>query len=292
MSAADIRDFYLHLAPRVFRRGWRVVGLQTAFDAKALEREIKAIVSERTLDTPDLRTGLAIVTKRMDTGSVWIVTNSQRSRYWEDSADNSHIGNRRYRLSALLRATTAAPYYFTPESIAITQGRPPGLFIDGAVSPHNNPALAMLQVATIPAMGSAGRPVDNLHSCLSGGNRERGELHAGRRMAAGLGYSRADRHDHGRRRLMTDTLRQPIRRGRSTPRSAILLACCAAGAAVHLPAVHVRLERQWLRDELGLSLSDRSLENLARIDRADVIPLAYEIGQAAAEKFVRPEHLA
>jgi hypothetical protein len=32
-------------------------------------------------------------------------------------------------------------------------GHPPGLFIDGGLAPHNNPALLMLMTAIIPAYG-------------------------------------------------------------------------------------------------------------------------------------------
>ena len=44
-STAEIKDFYLKLAPRVFKRPfWRVPGLQAKFDAKALREEIDNIV--------------------------------------------------------------------------------------------------------------------------------------------------------------------------------------------------------------------------------------------------------
>jgi len=44
-------------------------------------------------------------------------------------------------LANLVRASTAAPFYFDPEWIEIAEGQPPGLFVDGGVTPHNNPAL-------------------------------------------------------------------------------------------------------------------------------------------------------
>jgi predicted acylesterase/phospholipase RssA len=69
-SAADIRKFYFQLGPRVFRRPYfRLPGWQSVFDAEALRREIMAVVGARTLDSPDLQTGLGVMLKRIDAGS-------------------------------------------------------------------------------------------------------------------------------------------------------------------------------------------------------------------------------
>lgn len=63
-SGSDIRDFYLRLAPRVFRRSrWRLFGVQSRFASAPLMREIEAIVGERALGSDDLLTQLAIVMK-------------------------------------------------------------------------------------------------------------------------------------------------------------------------------------------------------------------------------------
>ena len=154
LDIAKIKDFYFKLAARVFRRTWfRVKPFQSVFNSQSLKQEINRIIGDRRLDSADILTNIAIVTKRMDTGSAWIVTNNPRSKYWNDPMDGSYIGNRHYRLADLVRASTAAPYYFAPHQIQIVSGDPPGLFVDGGVSPHNNPALAMFEVATIPAYG-------------------------------------------------------------------------------------------------------------------------------------------
>src|SRR5262249_46264472 len=101
----------------------------------------------------DLVTGLGVVTKRMDTGSPWIVSNNPRAPFWETPADGSFIGNRHYRLANLLRASTAAPAYFDPEELPIVEGALAGLFVDGGVTPHNNPALALYLMCTLKAHG-------------------------------------------------------------------------------------------------------------------------------------------
>lgn len=143
---------YFDMAPTVFRRSIaRIKFLQAQFLGQDLEQHVAKFTGERRLDTPDIKPGgLAIITKRFDTSSVWFLTNNPGAPYWNDGR---HVGNRHYRLSSLLRASAAAPLYFAPQQITVVEGEPPGLFIDGSVSPHNNPALALLQIATIPAYG-------------------------------------------------------------------------------------------------------------------------------------------
>src|SRR5665213_1147960 len=51
-TTADIRNFYLELAPKVFKLSvWRLLRLKPKFDAEALRREIEYVVGKRTLDT-------------------------------------------------------------------------------------------------------------------------------------------------------------------------------------------------------------------------------------------------
>ena len=122
-AAADLQHFYRERAASVFHRPfWRIKGLQAKFDGAVLRQEIERVVGSRTLDSEDLRTGLCIVTKRMDTGSPWIVANNPCAPYWETPADRTFIGNRHYRLADMLRASSAAPVYFDPELLPIVDG--------------------------------------------------------------------------------------------------------------------------------------------------------------------------
>ena len=62
------------MAPRIFKKSlFRLAGWQSKFDARRLSHELASVLGDRTLDTVDLKTGLCLVLKRMDTGSVWIV---------------------------------------------------------------------------------------------------------------------------------------------------------------------------------------------------------------------------
>jgi len=123
--AAYIKDIYFRLAPKVFRPSWRrIPKLQAKFDAGPLRAEIDRIVGKRTLASKDLITGLAIVAKRIDTGSPWILANNPKSEFWESTPGSLIIGNKDYLLSTLFRASTAAPTYFDPEIIPIAEDAP------------------------------------------------------------------------------------------------------------------------------------------------------------------------
>ncbi len=74
-----------------------------------------------TLGSDRLETGLMICCKRIDTGSPWILTNNPASKYWV-SDDGSYKPNRDYEIRTLIRASTAAPYYFEPALIVINEG--------------------------------------------------------------------------------------------------------------------------------------------------------------------------
>ncbi len=153
-SAAEMRDFYHRLAPKVFKPPrFAIPGWRARFDARRLHAELKAAFSGLTLGCDELQTGLAVVTKRMDTGSCWILLNNPRSKYWETPANESFLGNRHYPLANIIRASAAAPFYFDPETIEIAKGAPPGLFLDGGLTPHNNPALALYLAVTLPPHG-------------------------------------------------------------------------------------------------------------------------------------------
>jgi hypothetical protein len=136
-SIEDVTRFYTELAPRVFTHSWwRLLTLQSKFDANALRAEIRNIVGDITIDTDKLITGLCVVTKRIDTGSPWILSNNPRAPYW--------AANKNCRIGNLVRASTAAPFYFEPESIVIDEvTREQGSFVDGGVTPHNNPSMVL-----------------------------------------------------------------------------------------------------------------------------------------------------
>lgn len=154
LSAEDMKAFYLHRAAKIFRSSpLRVVGLRPAYDGNVLEAQFRAVLGQRTLGDDSLRSYLAIVLKRVDTGAPWIVSNIPSSPYFDDPPDGAYMGNRHYSLARLLRASAAAPGFFSPVKIKVHERGTQGIFLDGGVSPYNDPSLALLMLARLSSYG-------------------------------------------------------------------------------------------------------------------------------------------
>lgn len=122
------------------------------FDEKALEATIFEYLKEHTLGSERFHCGLGIVAKRLDTGKVWIFHNHPEGPYYECREPLRFTANKDLPIVKLLRASTAAPTFFAPNEIEIAPGRK-GMFIDGGMSPHGNPALLLFMLATIQGYG-------------------------------------------------------------------------------------------------------------------------------------------
>lgn len=145
-SVDELREMYLTLGRDAFRprKSWfgplgRIIGAK--FDEKPLEDLLKEHLGERRLDSEEVRVGLVIIVKRADTGSVWVVLNVPGHRFYEM--------NRKMHLWEIVRSSTAAPIFFRPKVLSDVGEGEAAIFVDGAVSMHNNPALQLLMVATL-----------------------------------------------------------------------------------------------------------------------------------------------
>lgn len=150
-----VTQCYLELGREVFEKSLFRQGLFRAkYDEAKLCTKLKQLLgADTTLGSERLQTGLLIVTKRLDTGSPWPLGNNPRGKYFTQSAESRAIANADYPLWQVVRASTAAPSYFDPEHITIIEGQGKstveGLFVDGGVSPFNNPSLQAFMYATI-----------------------------------------------------------------------------------------------------------------------------------------------
>ncbi len=298
-STQEVEDFYRNRANLVFRHSFgRIPGLKSRFDAKALSAEIERVVGNETLDSPELVTGFALVTKRVDTGSPWIVSNNPRAMYWDVRAGHDYIANRTYRLANLVRASTAAPFYFDPEIIAIHEQQQNALFIDGGVTPHNNPSLILYQLATLKAYGIGWKTgVDDLTIVSVGTGTYRRRLsHTDLRFFMPITlavHALSAMVDDSQTEVMTlmqwlgqSVTPWPINSEIGALEGEVL----PGGKQFKFVRYDVRLEEDWLKENFDKPLSDKDISALREIDRADYVPLAYEIGRQAAKKQVKPEH--
>jgi uncharacterized protein len=364
-TTEEVERFYLELAPRVFKRPfWRVPGLQAKFDARALREEIDSIVKDRRLDSQDLITGLCVVTKRLDTGSPWILANNPKAPYWNSKAadpksgDQGHTGNRYYRLSNLVRASTAAPHFFDPEPIAIIgderkerfadlnarfvghpwlsflasrfrarhimwtkgdQDAPKedpnqemanrdrlkgledthGLFVDGGVTPHNNPTMALLMMTQLKGF-NIGWPAgpDNLRIVSVGTGTYRTKLSFKElRWFGPLKVTlRALLSLMGDMETLALAQMQWLgecpRPWQINSEIGDLAKDAPPGKKwFHFLRYDIRLEQKWIEVNLGQKVSEQEVERYRQMDDPGIIRAIYDLARLAAEQQVQLEDL-
>jgi len=157
MTVKEIEGHYRNLGDKVFKRSfWRQGVVLEKYDADAVAKALGEVLGTKMMKDTEFRTGLLVVTKRLDTGSTWALTNNPEARYYKANPKRPQtIPNGEYPLWQVVRASTAAPTFFAGEKISIHSDESKerndtvGLFIDGGVSPHNNPSLQALMVATM-----------------------------------------------------------------------------------------------------------------------------------------------
>ncbi len=147
----EIEAVFRELAQKIFIGRETMLG-QKRFDARPLVNGARSIVKEETLGSHELITGLCLIAKRVDTGSPWVLSNNPKMPFFHDG--ENFRGNKHYNLVSIIRASTAAPFLFTPTEITIHTDEngtdETGMFVDGGISPHNNPALQLLTQAALP----------------------------------------------------------------------------------------------------------------------------------------------
>jgi patatin-like phospholipase len=335
-SAAQVKELYTTLAPLAFvRKRTAIPILQAKFDVSGLRGEIEKIVGDLELQSDRLITGMCVVTKRIDTGSPWILANNPAAPYWEDG--DGHDGNKHYRLANLVRASTAAPHYFDPELIPINRKKAQlpheaaaplqqplftrfahallerigwrkkavpdpteyGLFIDGGVTPHNNPSFALLQHVSLKPFKLCWTPgPDNLTVISIGTGTFRPRVNYQE-----LGFARFPQLALlALMSLMTDAemliLAQmqwlgecPMPWPINSEIGTLAEDGPPGGKLFRFQRYDVRLEAQWLKEKLDLSVAQKDIERYRCMDDPSIVHDIYGIAQAAAERQVKLEHI-
>jgi hypothetical protein len=297
---AEIREQYELLAPLVFKRSWRRVALwQAKFDARNLDREIARIVGERRLDSADLRTGLCIVCKRLDTGSSWMLMNNPQSAFWNDPPEGAHIGNRHMQLGKIVRASTAAPSFFDPAPIPIVEQQPPGIFIDGALTPHNNPALMLIMAGLIPAYGlnwNSGPDQLLVVSVGTGSFRPTlSEAEARKSTALMLALKSLGAIISENQNLVLTLMsffgQSPVAWPINLEIGDVGPVMPPGGKLFRFLRYDARLEEKWLAQELGERLAPEAILRLRRMDDPTNLETLLRLGRAAAARQILAKDL-
>jgi uncharacterized protein len=148
-SATELRDFYLQFGNDIFSKCFLPVRFWHKYPSAPLIGHLKTVLGESTtLGSSLLRTQVLIVSKNATLGNDWFFTNNPKSKFFRN---NSGLP-----LWQVVRASTAAPTYFPPQTVAIPDDAGKNQtyeFVDGGVSSYNNPALQVFLEATIPEYG-------------------------------------------------------------------------------------------------------------------------------------------
>jgi hypothetical protein len=159
MSVDELIDFYKQSGPAMFQRTHFLKRFRTLYENGALEQQLKTTFGENTTlqcglspgtSHHALKTLLLVVTRNITTDSPWPISNNPEARY--NAAARADC-NARIPLWRLVRASTAAPIFFPPEVISWDPDDPSKsfVFVDGGVTPYNNPAFLLYRFATDPA---------------------------------------------------------------------------------------------------------------------------------------------
>jgi hypothetical protein len=152
-SVEKLQGIYRSLANEVFKKPLLRLGLfSSKFPQEPLIEALTEQFGDRHLGSDDLRTGLMVMTKRLDTGSPWVIFNNPKAKYFNPQPGSQALPNRDFLLRQVVRSSAAAPHYFEPERFEVAAGVD-GAFVDGGVTPFNNPALQLFMLATLEGYG-------------------------------------------------------------------------------------------------------------------------------------------
>jgi hypothetical protein len=151
MPTQELLRFYLQAGPAMFDKAWLLTRLKNLYRSEPLADMLqKTFGAETDLRPEHLRCLLLVVTRNVTTDSAWPICSNPLARYNDLARPDCNL---RIPLWKIVRASTAAPIYFPPEVVNWDPQNPEKsfVFVDGGVSPYNNPAFLLYRMATHPA---------------------------------------------------------------------------------------------------------------------------------------------
>lgn len=148
MSARQLLEFYRRTGPAMFDKAFLLQRLKSLYKSEPLAQELKKTFGEKTNLLPEnLRCLLLVVTRNVTTDSPWPVSSNPLAKYNRPDRKDCNL---KIPLWQLVRASTAAPVYFPPEVLPWDpeDERKAFVFVDGGVTPYNNPAFLLFRLAT------------------------------------------------------------------------------------------------------------------------------------------------
>ena len=150
MSANELLDFYEKTGPAMFDKQFILKRWNALYKSKPLKKELQKVFGkDSTLEPEYLECLLLTVTRNRTTDSPWPISSNPRARY--NNLDRKDC-NLKIPLWQIVRASTAAPVFFPPEVIwwDPNDDSKAFVFVDGGLTPYNNPAFLLYRMATDP----------------------------------------------------------------------------------------------------------------------------------------------
>ncbi len=153
MSVQQLLDFYLKKGKDMFDKRFLLKRWKSLYEAGPLLKMLKETFGADTdlvLSNGKFKSLLLVVTMNRSTDSPWPISNNPLAKYNDTRRPDC---NAKIKLFQLVRASTAAPVYFPPETLQWDPNNEEKtfVFVDGGVTPYNNPAFLMYRMATQPA---------------------------------------------------------------------------------------------------------------------------------------------
>ncbi|MBR0893962.1 patatin-like phospholipase family protein [Bradyrhizobium tropiciagri] len=295
MTVDALKTLYRGIGTDIFQESfWRRGLVAPKFNSDALQHALDAQLGADTVLGGDrIRTGLMIMTKRLDTGSPWPLHNNPDAVFAKQDGA--------LRLTEVVRASTAAPTYFKPQEITISSrdgSKVSGAFVDGGVSPFNDPALQLLMLAALHGHGFRWHTGKDRLLLISAGTGEFRSTYSTEQIvhmpAAEQGVRSlqslmddCSRHNHGMLQWLTNCLTPwPIDRAVTD-----MIADSESGPQLATYArYNVQLETVWLQKELDIERTPDALAKVAAMDDPKNMDELAAIGRRAAQEQVKPGH--
>jgi uncharacterized protein len=150
-TVAELINFYRTSGSQMFEHAWLIERIKYFYTADPLKEKLQEVFGRDTsLGPNNLKCLLLVVTKNVTTDSPWPISSNPDAKYNDPARGDCNL---QIPLWQLVRASTAAPVYFPPEILHWDTKDPKKtfVFVDGGVTPYNNPAFLLYRMATTPA---------------------------------------------------------------------------------------------------------------------------------------------
>ena len=151
LTTADLVEFYTSAGQEMFDPSRLIERIKYLYTADPLKAKLQDVFGHDTnLDPDNLKCLLLVVTKNVTTDSPWPISSNPDAKYNDRARQDCNL---KIPLWQLVRASTAAPVYFPPEILQWDPSDPSKtfVFVDGGVTPYNNPSFLLYRMATDPA---------------------------------------------------------------------------------------------------------------------------------------------